>query len=67
MNKKEQLIVDLIHQYGMIDGAHHKQWLLDQVLHIILGAKYDEWLNEMNSETDNEGNKYEDWDIGIAP
>ncbi len=27
-----------IEQYGGIDGAHHKQWVLDQVARILLGA-----------------------------
>lgn len=28
-----------IERYGQIDGAHHKQWVLDQVARILLGAK----------------------------
>jgi hypothetical protein len=49
-------------QYGMIDGAHHKQWLIDQMLRIICGAGYEEIIAIYNSEED-----YSDWDIGIAP
>lgn len=28
-----------IERYGMIDGAHHKQWLLDQVVKILTGCE----------------------------
>lgn len=53
----------LIARYGMIDGAHHKQWLLDQVLRTILTAdEYSSWREEMDSDPE-----YEPWDEGIAP
>jgi hypothetical protein len=34
--------VDLILRYGSVDGAHHKQWVLDQVLRILLEDNYEE-------------------------
>lgn len=49
-------------QYGMIDGAHHKQWLIDQMLRIIAGGGYAEIIEVFNSDED-----YSDWDTGIAP
>lgn len=30
--------VELILDYGSIDGAHHKQWVLDQALRILTGC-----------------------------
>ena len=43
--------------YGMIDGAHHKQWVLDEILRALLGKeRYRTWIEN-----------YEDWDEGIAP
>lgn len=30
--------------YGMIDGAHHKQWLIDQVAQILCGSPVVLWL-----------------------
>lgn len=59
-SKIEQAI-SLIYEYGGIDGAHHKQWLLDQVLRVLLGDEYAEWI-----EGYCEGDEYE-WDTGIAP
>lgn len=49
-------------QYGMIDGAHHKQWVIDQMLRIICGAGYAEIMTVFDGEED-----YQDWDTGIAP
>jgi len=54
--------LDLIEQYGSIDGGHHKQWLLDQVVRALLGPDYDDWLAEMNADPD-----YDPWDHGIPP
>jgi len=28
-----------IEMYGVIDGSHHKEWLLDQIARIIKGQK----------------------------
>lgn len=69
MNDKEKLdeIVKQIEQYGMIDGGHHKQWLLTETLRIALGDKFDEWYNKFNAYTDEDGEEYDDWDKGIPP
>lgn len=50
-------------RYGMIDGAHHKQWVIDQMLRKMLGPSgYADWVDEMNSDPE-----YDPWDAGIAP
>lgn len=52
------------HRFGMIDGAHHKQWVIDQMLREMLGEEgYGAWLAEMNSFVP----EYLPWDPGIAP
>ena len=56
----------VIEEYGGIDGAHHKQWVLDQVVRALTQAdfassEYAEWL-----EIYRVGGDYE-WDKGIAP
>ena len=33
-----QWALEWIHQYGQIDGAHHKAWVLDQVARILNGT-----------------------------
>jgi hypothetical protein len=57
-------IIDLIGEYGGIDGAHHKQWLLDQILRVALD-NYGDWVGEYCDGEDGP-NTYE-WDTGIAP
>jgi len=49
MTEKEQKVLDLIEQYGGIDGAHHKDWLLDQLARILTGEGYEAWVVELKS------------------
>lgn len=56
--------VDLISQYGGIDGGHHKQWVLDQVLRVLL-PDYETWVQEYRNGED--GPDTYEWDEGIAP
>jgi hypothetical protein len=63
MDNRAQEAATIATRFGMIDGEHHKQWVIDQMLRIILGEEgYEKWLKEMNSDPD-----YEPWDPGIAP
>lgn len=48
-------------QYGQIDGAHHKTWVIDQAVRLLAGSYYDELIEAY----ENDG-EY-DWDVGIAP
>ena len=58
--KREDKIMNLINEYGWIDGAHHKQWVLTEIVKIILTKKeYSKW-----SCGDDE---YDKWDEGVAP
>lgn len=60
---KIDLATRVASRFGMIDGAHHKQWVIDQMLQAILSEKeYQTWLSQMNSDKD-----YDPWDPGIAP
>ena len=56
--------LDLIIRYGGIDGSHHKQWLLDQIVRT-LSSDYNEWVREFEDGSGGP-NTYE-WDEGIAP
>lgn len=62
MNNEIEKAVELALRYGMIDGDHHKQWVIDQMLRIILSERYEEVIKEYNSNT-----KYECWDEGCGP
>jgi len=66
--------------YGVIDGSHHKEWLLDQIARIIKGTKvivrlakwdngHEEFRFELEAsmrEGDDGANTY-DYSVGIAP
>lgn len=54
--------VALALRYGMIDGSHHKQWVIDQMLRLIAGEGYSQVMEIFNSD-----DEYEKWDCGIAP
>lgn len=52
-----------VFEYGGIDGGHHKQWLIDQMLRNILGAEgyrmFVDYYNRIHEP--------DTWDTGIAP
>ena len=56
----EQRAAAIALEYGHIDGAHHKQWVIDQMLRLISGSAY----KTLMAYCDSAG--YE-WDTGIAP
>jgi hypothetical protein len=65
-----QCLVDImtrmVTRFGMIDGAHHKQWLIDQMMQTIMGKEaYQTWLEKYNKESLE--SEYDLWDQGIAP
>lgn len=44
-----------------IDGAHHKDWVIDQMVRALLGPQYDAWRAGFESE------RKLTWEEGIAP
>jgi hypothetical protein len=64
MTRREQKALNLISEYGGIDGGHHKQWLLNELVKI-LADDYDEWVRKFNNGED--GPYTYRWDKGIAP
>ncbi len=58
--------LQIISQYGGIDGGHHKQWVLDQVVRI-LADDYEEWVKIPKGWDEKENDYMYDWDEGIAP
>jgi hypothetical protein len=57
--------IDLIVRYGGIDGAHHKDWVLDQVVRILADMEYEKIVREAKEGED--GPNTYDWNVGIAP
>lgn len=57
--------IDIAVKYGGIDGDHHKAWVIDQMVRILSGEKYDNIVKEACCGED--GPKTYSWDVGIAP
>lgn len=52
--------LDLAFNDAQIDGAHHKAWVIDQMVRALTSDDYEQWV------ADYEKDGYE-WDTGIAP
>jgi hypothetical protein len=57
--------MDIIGQFGGIDGDHHRAWVIDQAVRALTGDGYTEWVKMMNDGED--GPDTYEWDEGIAP
>jgi len=60
-----QLAIDIAIKYGGTDDAHHKAWVIDQILRILAGDQYEEIIKKAKEGED--GPETYDWDKGIAP
>ncbi len=63
-SEKVNKALDLIFEWGGIDGGHHKQWLLDQLVQVLYDD-YEEWVKSVEDGED--GPHTYEWDRGIAP
>ena len=57
--------IELAFGYGGIDGAHHKMWVIDQMVRILAGSRYGEYV--VSACLDEHGNEVYEWDTGIEP
>ena len=68
LEDRTAVALDYIMSYSGIDGAHHKSWVIDQVIRALTGDKYDAWVKEAKGDFDVEEDEYDyTWDEGIAP
>lgn len=65
MTEKEDKILDMIYQFGGIDGEHHKQWVLDQIVRVLTRENYAGWVADYKNGED--GTNTYNWEEGIAP
>ena len=63
--KKIDKVLNIIFEYGQIDEGHHKAWVIDQIVRILQGDNYKNWVYDYKHDKET-GEKYS-WDIGIAP
>lgn len=66
MTDRERIAKALLvaHMYGSTDGAHHKMWVIDQMVRA-LADDYEKWVAEHNMGE--EGPDTYEWNVGIAP
>lgn len=57
--------LDVAARYGGIDGAHHKAWVIDQMVRSLCGERYEEFVTAAKDGED--GPETYGWDCGIAP
>lgn len=65
MDEKVQQALDLALECGQIDGDHHKTWVIDQMVRILAGDRYDEIITSWRAGVD--GPNTYTWNCGIAP
>ena len=57
--------IELAVRYSRIDSNHHKAWVIDQMVRVLAGSKYEQIVLEaMHGEN---GPDTYNWDRGIAP
>lgn len=61
MKRKKRIkkAIKLAVKYSHIDGSHHKDWIIDQMIRILAEDKYEKIINEFD-------NGY-GWNDGIPP
>jgi len=60
MNDKKAAL-EIAYRYASIDCAHHKAWVIDQMVRKLTGDSYKEWVRKYEAS-----GEYE-WSVGIAP
>ena len=57
--------LDIAIRYGGIDGEHHKDWVIDQIVRALTGDRYEQVIAEAKAGED--GPNTYDWEEGIPP
>jgi hypothetical protein len=56
-----QAVMDFLWEVGQVEGDHHKAYVIDNVVRLLLAKGYDEWVKHYEDQGQNV------WDIGVAP
>lgn len=60
-----ELALELALDNGQTDGDHHKLWVIDQIVRVLTGDRYEQVITEYCDGED--GPETYEWDTGIAP
>lgn len=52
-------------KFASNDGAHHKDWVIDQMVRVLTGSEYANFVAEVRSGQD--GPETYEWKEGVAP
>lgn len=52
-------------EYGQANSAHHKMWVIDQMLRILAGDRYEQLITKWREDERWPGT--DEWDTGTAP
>lgn len=52
-------------EYGGVEGAHHKNWVIDQMVRVLAGKQYRALVKAACAG--DEGPDTYEWDVGVAP
>jgi len=63
--KRIEKALEIIIECGQIDGAHHKTWVIDQIVRLLTDDEYDAWIKNYCKGED--GLDTYSWDVGIVP
>lgn len=63
--KRVQITLGMAARWGQLVGARQKAWVIDQMVRILVGDKYDEWVAAQKAGRD--GPETYGWDEGISP
>lgn len=59
------IVLEFLLRGGTTDGAHHKQWAIDQAVRVITCGAYKTWVEEVEAAAG--GPELFVWDTGTAP
>lgn len=63
--EKIAVALDIACRFGQIDGAHHRLWVIDQMVRALTGDGYAEWVADTTGGED--GASEYAWETGVAP
>lgn len=67
LNEQQKIneAIELAVRYGGIDGAHHKDWVIDSMVRVLAGDGYEQIVTDACEGED--GPHTYSWNVGIAP
>ena len=67
VSEKERIneAIELAVRYGGFDGDHHKAWVIDQMVRVLAGERYEQIVREARDGED--GPDSYSWETGVAP